>query len=152
MFQCDDFLCVSLPSKINASFVTLQGLLRELGLTVSAKKLVASSTQVTCLCIVVDTVAHSVSILADKLQTVKNTYLQWVNKQVCMKKELQSLLGLLLYVNKCIKCARYFLNRILMLLRENSNNNRISITEDFRRDLQWFDAFLPVFIFQTTSL
>ena len=36
----DDFLCVSLPSKINHSYSRLQSLLGELGLTVSAKKLV----------------------------------------------------------------------------------------------------------------
>ena len=99
------FLCVSLPSKINATFVRLQVLLQELGLTV---KLVAPSTQVTCLGIVVDTVTLSVSILADKLDAVKSLCLQWTDKQVCMKKELQSLLGLLLYVAKCIKYARYF--------------------------------------------
>ena len=34
----DDFLCVSLSSKINATFDRLQELLQELGLTVSAKK------------------------------------------------------------------------------------------------------------------
>ena len=34
----DDFLCVSLPSKINHSYSRLQSLLEELGLTVSTKK------------------------------------------------------------------------------------------------------------------
>ena len=71
----DDFLCASLPSKINATFVRLQGLLQELGLTVSAKKLVAPGTQVTCLGIVVDTVALSISLPSDKLLAVKNTCL-----------------------------------------------------------------------------
>ena len=141
----DDFLCVSLPSKIDATFSRLQGLLQELGLTVSAKKLVAPSTQVTCLGIVVDTVALSVSIPSDKLSDIKSICSQWDTKQYCTKKELQSLLGLLLYVTKCIKYARYFLNRMLMLLRENAHCNRIRITEEFRRDLRWFNAFLPVF-------
>ena len=54
-------------------------------------------------------------------------------------------MGLLLYVSKCIKYARYFFNRMLMLLRENNYNNRIRLTEDFRKDLRWFNAFLPVF-------
>ena len=84
----DDVLCVTLTSKINATFVRLQELLQELGLTVSAKKLVAPSTQVICQGIVIDTVALSVSIPADKLHAVKNLYLQWTDKQVCMKKEL----------------------------------------------------------------
>ena len=58
-----------------------------------------------------------------------------------MKKELQSLLGLRLYVAKC----RFFLSRILMLLRGNSHNNQICLIENFRKDLRWFNAFLPVF-------
>ena len=62
-----------------------------------------------------------------------------------MKKELQSLLSLLIYVAKCIKYARYFFNRMLMLLRENTHCSRIRITEDFKKDLRWFNAFLPVF-------
>ena len=36
----DDCICVSLPSKIEATFNRLQELLQELGLTVSDKKLV----------------------------------------------------------------------------------------------------------------
>ena len=151
----DDFLCVSLPSKINATFDRLQELLQELGLTVSAKKLVPPSTQVTCLGIVVDTVALSVSIPTEKLTVIKSICSEWSGKQICTKKELQSLLGLLLYVAKCIKYARYFLNRMLMLLRENTHCSRIRITEDFKKDLRWFNAFLPVFngvsFFQATS-
>ena len=41
----DDFLCVSLPSKIDKTFSRLQELLGELGLSVSAKKLVPPSTK-----------------------------------------------------------------------------------------------------------
>ena len=36
------------------------------------------------------------------------------------KSELQSLLGLLLYITKCVKPARFFLNRMLQLLRDNA--------------------------------
>ena len=34
---------------------------------------------------------------------------------------------------------------MLMLLRENAHCNRKRLTEEFRRDLRWFNAFLPVF-------
>ena len=107
--------------------------------------LVPPSTQVTCLGIVVDTVALSVSIPAEKLSVIKSICVEWCAKQTCTKKELQSLLGLLLYVAKCIKYARYFLNRMLMLLRENTHCKRIRLTEAFKKDLRWFNAFLPVF-------
>ena len=64
----DDFLCVSLPSKINHSYGRLQSLLGELGLTVSNKKLVPPSTQVVCLGILVYTETLAVSIPPEKLQ------------------------------------------------------------------------------------
>ena len=67
------------------------------------------------------------------------------SKTVCSKRELQSLLGSLLYVAKCVKYARYFLNRMLTLLQENHQERRISITEEFRSDLNWFNNFLSVY-------
>ena len=76
----DDFLCVSTPSKIQSSYVRLQELLAELGLTVSSKKLVAPSTQVVCLDILVDTVNQSISIPSEKLEIIKITCTQWSSK------------------------------------------------------------------------
>ena len=69
----------------------------------------------------------------------------WSIKSTCTKKELQSLLGSLLYVAKCIKYARFFLNRMLTVLRQNFDNKHIVLSEEFKQDLQWFNRFLPVF-------
>ena len=52
----DEFLCVSTSSKIQSSYIRLQELLAELGLTVSSKKLMAPSTQVGCLGTLVHTI------------------------------------------------------------------------------------------------
>ena len=60
-------------------------------------------------------------------------------------RELQSLLGPLLYVTKCIKYTCFFLNRMLNLLRENYDNSRIILNESFKRDFTWFNTFLPVY-------
>ena len=92
-----------------------------------------------------DTVQCTVAIPPDKLQSIKQLCHSWATKSTCTKKELQSLLGSLLYVAKCIKYARVFLNRMLNLLRTNYNNKKIMIDDDFRKDLKWFNTFLPVF-------
>ena len=83
---------------------------------VSIKKLVPPRTKVICLGTLVDTVDFSVSIPNEKLQTIKHMCNNWVQKSFCTKRELQSLLGSLLYVAKCVKYARFFLNRMLPLL------------------------------------
>ena len=105
----DDFLCMALPSKIQHSYVRLESLLQELGLTISEKKLVPPSTKVMCLGILVNTEDCSISIPQEKLTVIKQFCLQWSTRSSCSKKELQSHLGSLLYVAKCIKYARVFL-------------------------------------------
>ena len=67
----------------------------------------------------------------------------WDQKHYCTKRELQSLLGTLLYVHKCVRPARTFLNRMLDLLCHAPNPSCIVLTEDFKRDLRWFKKFLP---------
>ena len=64
-------------------------------------------------------------------------------KKVVYLRQLQSLLGSLLYIHKCVKPARYFLNRMLETLRNISNPARVHLSDDFKRDLAWFDKFLP---------
>ena len=63
----------------------------------------------------------------------------------CNKHDLQSLLGRLLYVTKCVKASRPFLNRMLELLRQADKQNKIVLTQDFHRDLNWFGQFLTKF-------
>ena len=112
----DDLIFTGLPSKIHSAYQFLQGLLQELGLDISQKKLVPPSTSVTCLGILIDTIHRTISIPPTKLQEITNMCKNWVTKTFCSKTHLQSLLGSLLYITKCVKPARIFLNRILQLL------------------------------------
>ena len=61
------------------------------------------------------------------------------------RKQFQSFLGKLLYLHKCIQPARNFINRILALFRDNPHKNRIKVTKDFYKDVEWFIKFLPIF-------
>ena len=138
----DDLIYTGLPSDIHSSFTFLKELLIELGLDISLKKLVPPSTSVVCMGILVDSIAKTVSIPADKLQEILQLCSFWTTKTYCSKHDLQSLLGSLLYVTRCVKHSRYFLNRMLQLLRNNVQSRKILITPDFRKDLAWFNQFL----------
>ena len=61
------------------------------------------------------------------------------------KRGFQSLLGKLLYVQKCVHSARIFINRILMLFRENTHKNSIYLHQEFYSDIDWLITFLPMF-------
>ena len=137
----DDY--VGVPSAASASYATLLQVMSDLGLTVSKKKLVAPSTQVTCLGVMINTVEGTIAIPPEKLQQINDTVVDWLGKSVVSKRQLQSILGLLLYVHKCVKPARIFLNRMLELLRSSHATQRITLTSDFKKDLHWFATFLP---------
>ena len=141
----DDLLYFGLPSKIQSAYEFLLQLLQELGLNISAKKLHPPDTQVVCLGILFDTVNRTISILPEKLQEIIQTCKVWSNKRSCKKNQLQSLLGSLLYITKCVRHARYFLNHMLQVLRDHADSSRVLLDTKFHKDLNWFSTFLTSF-------
>ena len=117
-------------------------LLTELGLDISISKLVPPTTVAICLGIEIDTVNQTLRIPDDKLQEIRQMVHNYSKKTQVTKKQLQSLLGSLLYITKCVKPARYFLNRMLHLLRASHNTAHIVLNQQFHRDLNWFNIFL----------
>ena len=108
----------------------------------SDSKLVPPSTCVTCLGIQVDTVQKTLSIPEAKLQEIKTLCKTWTQKQVATKQQFQSLSGSLLYITKCIKPARIFLNRMLQFLRSHHDSKKFVLKSEFFKDLCWFNTFL----------
>ena len=78
----------------------------ELGLDISVEKNIPRSTQCICLGVLVDTVQCTVSVPQEKLEEIKRVCQNWAQKSYCTKNQLQSLLGSLLYVSKCVKQSR----------------------------------------------
>ena len=141
----DDLVGYGTPSMAQKSYDHLYHLLQELGFKISEKKLVPPSTKCICLGIEIDTVEFTLSIPPDKLIEITDTCKYWETKHSCSKKELQSLLGKLLYISKCVRSSRFFLNRMLHLLRTTDKSQMISLTPEFKRDLNWFCQFTKVF-------
>ena len=138
----DDMIYTGLPDEIQESYDTLLALLQELGLEISKSKLVAPTTRAVCLGIEIDTVNKTLKIPHEKLQEIGNICKSFASRNKATKNQLQSLLGSLLYITKCVKPARYFLNRMLQLLRDHNKLSKIQLNDNFHRDLNWFNVFL----------
>ena len=145
MMHCRGHHIITTRSQADSSFNTLYDLLGELGLDISKKKLVHPSTQASCLGVIINTENFTISVPDEKLAEIKQVCSQWEHKTYCSKCDLQSLLGRLLYVTKCVKASRPFLNRMLDLLRQADKQAKVVLTEDFHRDLNWFSQFLTKF-------
>ena len=141
----DDLIGHALPSQAHESFNTLTSLLQELGLQISSKKLISPTTRAVCLGIEVDTVNFTLAIPQEKLNEIGSTCDLWATKDTCSKRDLQSLLGQLLYISKCVRASKAFLNCMLDLLRASDKQNLIHLTVPFKQDLNWFRSFLPTF-------
>ena len=128
---------IGLPSLIQTPYDFLLSLLQELGLQVSSKKLCPPCTKVICLGIEFDNEKCIMSIPSSKLQEIVHMCLQWLDKRVASKQELQSLLGSLLYITKCVRSSRVFLNRMLQLLRDNAHNDMVVLNQEFHNGLMF---------------
>ena len=140
----DDVIGFGTVSTAHTSFCPLQDL-QKLGFDISIKKLVRPSTKVICLGVEVNTEEYTVAVPQEKLSNILEMCTNWSQKSHCTKKQLQSLLGCLLYITKCVRHSRPFLNRMLDLLRSHFGKEQIPLDINFHRDLNWFQKFLPQF-------
>ena len=134
----DDVIGFGTVSTAKPSFDTLQELLQKLGFDISFKQLVEPTTKVTCLGIEEYTKEFTISVPNEKLNNIMYVCNNWSDKSQCTKKELHSLLGCLLYISKCAKTSRTFLNHILDTLRAHFGKEKKSLDINFHRDLNWF--------------
>ena len=106
----DDVIGHATISQAGPSFQFLKELLLELGFALSHKKMVPPTTKCICLGIELDTETFRAAISPDKLEKILKMCFQWRDKVKCKKRELQSLLGSLFYISKCVHLSRPFLN------------------------------------------
>ena len=83
---------------------------------------VNAGDQVAEMFILVDTETFTVSIPPEKLQVIKQMCLLWCSKNFYAKNELQSLLGSLLYVTKCIQSKGGELSKVF-----NTDNKSLAL-------------------------
>ena len=138
----DNFVGVGIRSVASAAFEHLKNVLQRLGLEMSVKKLVPPTTKAVCLGVEIDSINKTISMPDEKLKVIQQMLHDWRHKKYCSKQQLQSLLGNLLYIHKCVRPAHIFLNRMLDLLRMNYDKKSITLTHDFKRNLMWFITFV----------
>ena len=137
----DDYILVSPKATADAHFQRLASLLTDLGLPSNQDKQTPPCRTLTCLGIQIDFDRNIMSIDPDKVSSILSECIAVKNKKYLSRTAFQSLLGKLLYIHKCIRPARTFINRMLALFRANPGAKRIFLNADFHKDLQWFLAF-----------
>ena len=104
----NNFWEMGMPSVTRTSYDVLLDLLCCLGLDVSHKKLVPPATTAVCLGIEIDIIPRTTSIPSEKLECIYNMVIEWGSKHFSSMHQL-------MYIQKCIKPSRIFVNRMLDL-------------------------------------
>ena len=81
----DDLIYCDTPSNIYPALNMLSDL-QQLGLDVNPKKLVASTTSMVCLGILVNTETRTMSVPTEKLQSIIKMCTEWETKKICSKR------------------------------------------------------------------
>ena len=141
----DDIVGVSPPSNASSAFLSLNNLITSLGLPINDDKVSEPVHNLTCLGINIDVKTGTLTIPADKIEGVRRLCDNWATRKYATRNSLQKLVGHLIYINKCVRPARLFVNRILQALRSTPNKGKIPLGEDFHKDISWFREFMVTF-------
>ena len=142
----DDFMGVAPKDLARDSYDFLGGLLSRLGLTESSAKAIPPGTVVSCLGVQFDTVNMTMSVPPSRLAEITSLLASWRIRKSCSKTALQSLVGKLMFVAKCVPQSRIFVSRILDVLRSiQSPIHHVRLTAEFRKDIRLWQLFLPLY-------
>ena len=143
----DDLIGVSPPDQGDYAYSQLECLLKKLGLEENIPKACPPSTIQTVLGVVINTIEMTVSVTPERMAEILGLVKKWKRKSSCKKKELQSLIGKLCFVCKCVRQSRIFLNRLLDTLRSVNwdSTKNIKLSDEFRKDLKWWELFIERF-------
>ena len=82
----------------------------------------------------VDTKNATLCISKEKQEEILQKCNMLSNRSTVTKRELQSVIGSIMFVHKCVKSSHFFTNRLLNVLRE-STSNIIQVTHEKRPSL-----------------
>jgi hypothetical protein len=142
----DDFIGVETPALSELAFPFLGQLLRELGLIEKESKAVSPRVIAEALGILFNTNDFTMSITPERLLEITRLLSSWLNKHNATRKQLESLIGKLLFVAKCVPPGRIFVGRLLDVLRGlNGRNPTFTVNIEIRKDVRWWAAFMETY-------
>ena len=88
----------------------------------------------------------TLSVSSERLREIELLLEHWSRKRTATKTALQSLVGKLVFISKCVRQSRIFVARILVLLRKLTfNHHHVNLTAEFRKDIAWWRCFLRAY-------
>ena len=87
----------------------------------------------------------TMQITPDRLKEIRELLLLWLGKRNTTLKDLQSLLGKLNFAASTVRAGRIFISRLINNLKEFPSKGKRKITQEMRKDIEWWIQFMENF-------
>ena len=77
-------------------------------------------------------------ISTEKMLEIQQEINTWLFKSTARRREVESLIGKLQFLAKCIKAGRVFLSRLIQWIRGMDRSSMHTIPEEARKDIAWW--------------
>jgi hypothetical protein len=141
----DDFGGVDTYINAGRAYNGLRLLLSRLGIVVSENKCSAPNQSMVFLGVLCDTNALTLSITPQRLDDIKQELNSWLGKTYTCLRDIQSLLGKLNFVGKCIPSSRIFIARLLNFIRGLKSGVTVLLDYQFKKDISWWVRYIQEF-------
>ena len=108
----------------------------------SPEKRVPPTTRLEFLGITFDSETMTMEISSQKLAEIKQEVNTWLLKTSAKRREVESLIGKLQFVAKCIRASRIFLSRLINWIRMMNRKDDYTIPLEARKDRAWWGRFI----------
>ena len=137
----DDFMGLETAQKIWSSYITLGNLLRDLGVKEAQDKAIPPSEIIEFLGVLYNLRNMTIAVTEERLAEFKTELRKWNVGDWFGKKQLQSLLGKMQFVAKCVRPARVLVFRLRNKL--TNIHEWEWVDSEMIKDLHWWAMFLP---------
>ena len=138
----DDFVGAEVKEKAWEAYWALTHLLQSLGVETSEDKIVPPTTKLEFLGITFDTEKMTMEISDQKLQEIKTELEEWLYRTKAKRREVESLVGKLQFLAKCVRAGRIFLGRLIQWIRTMDRIHTYSVPLEARKDIAWWARFI----------
>ena len=104
----------------------------------SKEKLVPPTTRLEFLGITFDSEKMTMEISSEKLADIQQELQVWLYRTNATRKEVESLIGKLQFLAKCIRAGRVFLARLIQWIRHMNRGQKYHIPQEARKDTAWW--------------
>lgn len=127
------------------AFFSLRTLLATLNIDLSEEKTIEPTTCAEILGVWFDTILKIIAVTPERVQETLCLLERWRFMRFATKKQLQSLIGKLQFMAKCVRPGRVFISRLLLRLLSIPDGCTFEINDEIKMDIKFWYEFLPLF-------